>query len=235
MIWSPAPEGLTLQEGEVHVWRAAIDGVQHLPQLEATLTDDERTRAYRFHFQRDRERYIAARGHLRALLSRYLDRPASDFRFTYSSYGKPALVGGDLQFNVSHSNQLALFAFSLRSEMGVDVEYIRADFGTLDIAENYFSAHEQAALGAMPAARQTDGFFTFWTRKEAYIKAIGEGLSMPLAEFDVSHDEPARLIANRRTPSEVERWSMFTLHPGIGYKGALVIEGQNHRLSCWQL
>jgi 4'-phosphopantetheinyl transferase len=176
-MWSPAPENLTLCEDEVHVWRASIDGLPHLAQLEATLTDDERARANRFRFPRDRERYIAARGQLRALLSRYLNRPARDFRFTYTAYGKPALVSDELRFNVSHSHQLALFAFAWQRDLGVDVEYIKPDFGTMDIAESTFSLHEFAALRALSPDQQTDAFFNCWTRKEAYIKAIGEGLS----------------------------------------------------------
>ncbi len=236
--WSSAPSNLTLNRGEVHVWRANIDNLPHLAQLANTLTDDEHARANRFRFPLHRDRYIAARGQLRALLSRYLKSPAEAFRFTQGKFGKPALLdGGDLRFNVSHSHQLALYAFTLECELGVDVEYVRSDFGTLDIAKHYFSEHEQATLRALPPEQHTDAFFLAWTRKEAYIKAIGEGLSMPLAQFDVSltPGQPARLLANRRTPGEVERWSMFELHPGEGYKGALMVEGQDNHVLCWQL
>lgn len=219
------------------MWRAATEAVSDLDRLTQLLTDDERRRADRFRFPRDRERFMAARGRLRLILSRYAQRDPKDFRFTVGQYGKPDLVdGGDLRFNVSHSHQLALYAFTRQREVGVDIEFIRPDFGTLDIAENYFSPIELAALRALPTDMHTDAFFTCWTRKEAYIKARGEGLSMPLSQFDVTliPGEPARLLDNRRDAGEVERWSMTELMPGAGYKAALVVEGQDYTLACWQ-
>lgn len=175
------------------------------------LSADERERAARFHFLKDREHFIAARGLLRLLLSRYLDLPPQQLSFSYSPYGKPALAGErdctSLRFNVSHSHGVALYAFTLEREVGVDVEYIRQDVVGESIAEHFFSAQEVTSLRALPAGVQPQAFFNCWTRKEAFIKARGEGLSFPLDQFDVSlvPGEATALISTRNDPQEAAR------------------------------
>ena len=240
-LWRPAPAELTLSSAEVHVWRACLDpDASCVEHLQRTLSADESHRAARFHFPRDRRRFIVARGVLRDILGRYLGVPPSELGFRYSSYGKPALAdAGDeegLRFNISHSHEMALFAVTRGREIGVDIEYLRREIACEEIAERFFSIHERASLRALPAEAKHQAFFNCWTRKEAYIKAHGEGLSLPLDQFDVSlaPGEPAALLATRGDPREALRWSLQALTPGPGYVAALAVEGQGWHCSCWQ-
>ncbi len=238
MVWQPPSAELRLPRDEVHVWRARLDLSQSLAGFLATLAPDEKGRAARFHFQKDRDHFIAARGMLRAILSGYLNSRPEQFSFRYSAHGKPFLAtdDGDVRFNLSHSHGLALFAFARGRDLGIDLEWVRADVAEEQIAERFFSACEVAALRALPAVEQADAFFNCWTRKEAYIKARGEGLSLPLDQFDVSlaPGEPAALLCTRVEADEVSRWSMTELAPGAGFKAALVVEGRDWRLRRWQ-
>jgi 4'-phosphopantetheinyl transferase len=225
----------------VHVWRASLNHPQNrLQQLRGTLSADEAERAARFHFERDRQHFIAARGLLREILSRYLKLSPDDLRFKYTSYGKPYLTdecgGAWLRFNVSHSGELALYALSRERELGVDIEQLRTDIEHQQIASQFFSEQEIAALHALPTDLQHEAFFLCWTRKEAYIKGIGEGLSLPLHSFDVSltPGAPAALLAVRGDAQEAARWTLQALEPGSGYRAALVAEGRDWQLKCWQ-
>jgi 4'-phosphopantetheinyl transferase len=141
-----------------------------------------------------------------------------------------------LSFNLTHSHQLALYAVTRRREIGVDLEYVRADFADEQIAERFFSPREVAALRTVPENLLKEAFFHCWTRKEAYVKAKGEGLSIPLDQFDVSlaPGEPALLLSTRDDPQEADRWSLQALFPGSGYVAALAVEGRTWRLKCWQ-
>ena len=236
-----------LGRGEVHVWRTALDlDPPRVAALADSLSPDERDRAARFHFERDRVRFTVARGVLRALLGRYLDLPAPALAFDYGAHGKPALAaamgaramagspGAEVRFNLSHSAGVALCAVTRGRDVGVDVEGLRADFATDEIAERFFSPAERVALRALPAAARCAAFFACWTRKEAYIKARGLGLAIPLDAFDVSlaPHEPAALLATRDEPGETVRWSLQALTPGVGFAGALVAEGHGWRVSC---
>jgi 4'-phosphopantetheinyl transferase len=240
-LWSHPPEPLTLGGDEVHVWRVELtQPAARIEALRQTLAWDEVNRADRFYFQKDRDHFIVARGALRAILGRYLKRAPDQLRFRCSSYGKPSLAddnGGDwLCFNVSHSHELALIAVTHGRAVGVDLEHIRPDVATEQIAEKFFSPREVAALRLLPVAEQTEAFFNCWTRKEAYIKARGEGLSFPLSRFDVSlaPGEPAKLLRTEGDPQEAQRWSLRELLPGPGYVAALAVEGHEWRLHCWQ-
>jgi 4'-phosphopantetheinyl transferase len=215
-MWSEAPEKLALQSGEVHVWRSQLDQPQEaVERFWGTLDEDERARASRFHFEKHRRNFIVGRGVLRLLLGRYLETPPADVRFSYGAQGKPALSGehsaSSLRFNASHSGELALYAFVKECEVGVDVELVKGDFATEEIAERFFSASEIEALRVLPAIEKPAGFFRCWTRKEAYIKAIGSGLSYPLDQFDVTREIPG--------------WSIIDLEVGSGYAAALAING----------
>ena len=240
-IWFAAPERLSLGSGAIHVWRASLDeNPSQLALFRSTLDDAERSRADRFYFSRDRERFIVARGVLRALLGRYLDRSPESLSFTYSTHGKPALAsefGEDaIRFNLSHSNGTALYAFTRGREIGVDLEFIRCDLEAEQIAERFFSQSEIATLRALPPALRKYAFFLCWTRKEAYIKARGEGLSMPLDQFDVSliPGEPAALLSTQLDPDEALGWSLRNLTLASGYAAALAAKGRDWTLSCWQ-
>jgi 4'-phosphopantetheinyl transferase len=239
--WHPPREELTLSSAEVHVWRAALDPAEScVEQLQRLLSADELQRASRFHFPRDRRRFSVARGVLRDILSRYLGVPPAVLAFRYSAYGKPALADGaaekELCFNISHAHEMALFAITRGHEVGVDIEYLHRTIAYEEIAERFFSARERASLRAVPEEFKHQAFFNCWTRKEAYIKGHGEGLSLPLDQFDVSlaPGEPAALLAIRGDPRDARRWSLQALAPGPGYVAALAVEAQDWHLTSWQ-
>lgn len=202
------------------------------------LSPDEQDRAAAFHFQKDREHFIVARGGLRSILGRYLHLDPAQLRFTYNEFGKPDVIGTAedmrLRFNLSHSNGLALYAFNLDRQIGLDIEYVKDDIGCEEIAEQFFSIREIAMLRALPSRQRAEGFFNCWTRKEAYVKAKGEGLSLPLTEFDVSlaPGEPAMLLS-AGNPEESSRWNLKELAPWTGYAAAVAVEGANWNLECW--
>lgn len=208
--------------------------------LQRLLTPDEAARAARFRFERDRFAFVARRGILRTLLGRCLAQEAITLPLTANRYGKPALDAGlsgvDLRFNISHSAGLALFAFAVARDVGVDIEAVRPDVDCELVARSVFSESEQRALRSVPAADRRAAFFACWTRKEAYIKARGVGLSMALDQFDVTLQpgEPACLLATRDDPGEAARWSMVSLDAGPDHRAALVAEGHDWQLSCWQ-
>jgi 4'-phosphopantetheinyl transferase len=230
-MWSSPPASLSLPSGVVHVWRASLEQPFALQEtLLRTLNEDESARADRFHFERHRRRFVLARGFLRALLARYLEIGPEEVRFVYGPYGKPSLadkhIASGLRFNASHSHELAVYALVQEREIGIDVEYVKQEFAGEDIARHFFSAYEVQTLLALPENEQPAAFFRCWTRKEAYIKAIGTGLSHPLDEFDVTlaANERAALIRDRRDDQATSRWSMFNLELD-SYAGALVVEG----------
>jgi 4'-phosphopantetheinyl transferase len=222
---------LELPANEVHVWLANLN--DYAPQrLRGLLAEDEVRRADRFVFERHSNHFIVARGLLRQLLASYLHRKPAELIFDYEEKGKPLLGGaqaGWLKFNLAHSHELAVYAFSRERQLGVDLEFIRKDLADEEVAERFFSEREVAALRALPGQQKREGFFNCWTRKEAYIKARGEGLSMPLAEFAVSlaPGQEAALLCNEKEPGEISRWSMKAIDVPAGYVGALVVEGQH--------
>jgi 4'-phosphopantetheinyl transferase len=234
--WRRAEQPPPLSDHGVHVWRISLecdDAI--LVQLRETLVEEERQRAARFHFEKDRRHFIAGRGALRAILALYQDCSPDEVRFAYTSYGKPHLAGEtEWRFNLTHSHGLALLAVTRSREIGVDVERIRDNLEGEQLAQRFFSPREVAALRSLPAELRREAFFHCWTRKEAYIKAVGKGLTLPLDRFDVSlrPGEPAALLATHDEPSEVRRWSMRSLSPGEGYVGALAVEGHSWHLWC---
>ena len=230
-----------LVPGQVHLWRASLD----LPSaqtraLERYLSRDELARAKRFVVRSARDRYTIARAVLRNILARYVSEAPADLRFSYTEYGKPRLAqpAASLGFNVSHSHDLALYALTAGQPVGIDVEYLhrRAIVDRLKIAHRFFSDREYNALAAMPPYRRDQAFLACWTRKEAFVKAIGQGLSCPLDQFDVTVDpnEPAELLATHWDVSDAQRWSMASIDPGTGYIGALAVKTGDVRLSFWQ-
>jgi 4'-phosphopantetheinyl transferase len=192
------------------------------------LSADERDRAARFHFERDRRYYCAARGILRILLGGYVKTPPPELNFAYSEKGKPALaspcVGSRLAFNVSHSGDLALLGFTPLRHIGVDIEKIREDFDSAAIARRFFSSQEQIQLSSLPSHQQHQAFFRCWTRKEAFIKAIGEGLSHPLSQFDVTlNDSGTVSLTTRPEAAQAERWWLQSVDAGAGYAAAFAV------------
>lgn len=193
----------------------------------------------RFRFERDRRRYLVGRGLLRMLLGRYLDVSPHAVSFDYGAAGKPHLAPGlapqPLQFNLSHSGGLVLIAVTSGRALGIDVEQVRSDVEVGEIAARFFSRNERQALAALSGTGQIDAFFDCWTRKEAYVKARGDGLSLPLDQFDVSllPGEHVRLIATRPDTAEARRWRLTALDVGDGYRAALAVEGDGWTLQCW--
>ena len=225
---------LTLSADEVHLWQATLDD-QLSESLKLVLSEDEISRASKFHFAKDRNHYIVARGLLRKLLAAYLGVGSAELQFLYGEKGKPYLEEiqrRSINFNLAHSHGLAIYAFSQGRELGVDLEFIRDDLADEKIAERFFSSYEISALRNVPAELRKEAFFNCWTRKEAYIKARGEGLSIPLDEFDVSlaPGEPAALLKNHKNTKEISRWKMQSIPVAPGYVAALVVEGKGWRL-----
>src|SRR6185369_15432110 len=158
--WSEPPEAPSLATGEVHVWRLELDQPESvMMEFRRTLDADELERAGRFHFEKHRRHFVVGRGGLRYVLSRYLEVKPEELRFRYSLFGKPALVGDELRFNMSHSHGVALFAVAMDRELGVDIEHMRADFASADIARRFFSPDEVAAFNSLPEPEQVAGFF----------------------------------------------------------------------------
>ncbi|HZP83813.1 MAG TPA: 4'-phosphopantetheinyl transferase superfamily protein [Chthonomonadaceae bacterium] len=228
-LWDALPPDLTLPLDEVHVWRGSlVQPAAFVESLATTLSPDERARAAAFYFERDRQRFLVGRGLLRALLSAYLGIPARRIAFTYGPRGKPALseaCGCDLTFNVSHSHDLALYAITRARRIGVDIERIR-ELDVEGVAARFFSPAEIAALRALPAQERPAAFFRCWTRKEAFVKARGDGLALPLNQFDVSLTPgAARLSSIRWDTEEAARWHLEELSVGGHYVAALAVEG----------
>jgi len=239
--WRVPPTDLRLRANEVHVWRALSNvSTGEIESLQSMLVDEELEQARRFYFEKDRRRWMMAHAILRMVLGRYLDIDPRELRFRTNTYGKPSLAyphtGAHLHFNLSHSGDLVLYAFAYDRQVGVDVEYMRTGIEYTDLAASHFSAHERAALHALPEALQEEAFFLCWSRKEAYIKARGQGLSLPLDQFDVSlvPGGPASLLGSREDLQATKRWSLRALAPGERYAGALVAEGFDWQLCCWQ-
>ena len=228
-------------DDEVHIWRVLLDKTpSRIQSFLHNLAVDEQARAERFHFDRDREHFIVARGVLRAILGGYLNRAPERLSFCYNSHGKPALAGeadGDaIRFNVSHSDGVALYAVTRGREVGIDLEHIRLNLAIAEIAERFFSQREVMMLRTLPPEEQRQAFFRCWTRKEAYSKVRGEGLSLSLDQFDVSPapGEPAAMLSVPGDPNEASHWFLQELTPAPGYVAALAVEGHDWRLGCWQ-
>jgi 4'-phosphopantetheinyl transferase len=234
LAWAPPP----LAADEVHVWRIALaPPPAAFARLAARLSPDERRRAARFRFERDRRRFQVAHGALRELLAGYLDDEPERLGFIEGAHGKPVLAqphGAELRFNLSHSGELALCAVSHRREVGVDLEQVRELTDADALARRFFAEAESSALAALPAAERLPAFFRCWTRKEAYLKAVGAGLLQALDGFQVSlQPEAGPCDLNvRGRPEETSRWSLQGLDVAQGYAGAVVAERPAWRPVC---
>jgi 4'-phosphopantetheinyl transferase len=229
-----------IAHGIVHLWRAPLDAPEAIvDELFATLSADERQRAARFRFDRHRRRFIVCRGQLRRLLGRYLGESPDRIGFEYTSLGKPKLAApwndGSIQFSVSNSHELALFAVAGDYELGTDVERIRPLSNIDAITQRCFAPQERDALGRLPAEQRLIGFFHCWTRKEAILKAVGTGLTFPLDRLAVSltPGAPAELLAFDDDAQALDRWWLVSLVPAGGYVAAVASTGLEPKLSCW--
>jgi len=240
-IWLPQLTIRPPQSGDVHVWLASLEiGQEQSHILSDTLSKEEMERACRFRFEKDRIRFIATRGILRTLLAGYLNMDAGKVSFVYGPYGKPELSAEAcsirIRFNLAHSQGLALFAFALNCDIGVDIEFMRRDIAMDDIAGRFFSPNEKAALDRLPSNMKEKGFFTCWARKEALLKASGKGLSFGLERVEVSVHPELRASVLRIGGSEKDAslWSLHDLPAAPGYAAALAVKGHGFNLCLQQ-
>jgi len=235
--WQVPPDSLHIAKGEAHLWRADLHGAEDArDRLWQSLSADERARAERFVFERDRQRWAAGRGILREILALYLGRHPRALAIVNRPDGKPTLsnrCAGDpaIRFNLSHSESLAVLAVTLDQEVGVDVETYRPEVATAEIAERYFSSDEQSEFRSLPESLRTEGFFLCSTRKEGFLKASGEGLRTPLDSFTVS-------LTPGRPPTlrcqDAQRWHLSTFYPDSHSTAALVTEGSHLERRFWE-
>ena len=233
--WFPVPKNSILRPAELHLWRVRCDGAPETPEhYENLLSPDEKERARRFVIKEARRDFIVSRGVLRELLAMYLNTRPADIVLRYGIHGKPHVSRGEAQpsvrFNVSHSNGLAVLAFS-QGEVGVDIERVRAEFPGREIAGRFFSEQEIAELGKLAPEESRGAFFLCWTRKEAYVKARGGGLQIPLRSFSVrlGENEEQQLVDEGG-----KEWSLYPFEPGIGFAAAVAVEGKDWRLKFWE-
>ncbi len=230
------PDALNLTDEDVHIWRARLDPPEErVETLKSLLCDEEKERAERFHFERHRRRYIVARGSLRVILGGYLHIEPERLDFSYSEKGKPTLAAewddSNIHFNVSHSSELALYAVGRRRLVGIDVERIKSKPVAEELADRFFSPRECGVILGSPQDMKQEVFFNFWTQKEAYLKATGEGVS-GLEKIEI--DFPASgdpVLRNPKSMTTIPGWRARRLEPGDGYAGAIVIQGAGWRLS----
>lgn len=229
------PNGTTA----VHIWTASLDlPPQQHTELGQLLCPAEQRRAERYHFEIHRRRFIAARGLLRTLLGQYLNTPPADIEFSYGPYGKPALAPAfakeGLEFNLAHSEDLVLFVMAVGSAVGVDLEEVRALPEMEDLVRRFFSRREAALFAALPPAQKTQGFFNLWTRKEAWLKATGEGIAQYLSQVEVSFvpGQGAELLSLPTHLADGRRWQLYDLAAAGGFAGALAIAGPHSRPVC---
>lgn len=220
----------SLLKEETHVWLATLDA--EAGNFARLLDTEEKKRAAGFHFEKDREGFIQRRGVLRILLGCYLAVEPESVKFAYGAKAKPVLAEnlyrGQIHFSLSHSDGVALYAFTRNGEIGIDIERMREIPDMEQIAARFFSLKESEALRALPPNRKKEAFFNCWTRKEAFVKATGDGLAYPLDRFDVSlaPGEPARLLGIAGDTKVASRWSLIDLNPGFNFAAALAVKGR---------
>jgi 4'-phosphopantetheinyl transferase len=234
--WSAAPSGLKLADDNVHVFAAPLDvPAKRLEELEQWLSDDERQRASRFHLERDRRRFIAGRGILREILGTMSGVSPASLIFAYGEFGKPHIAAPVaarlLQFNLAHSDSIAVYATAKRT-LGVDLERIRELDEVEQFAARFFSPDEEQRLLTLPDAQRREAFFNCWTRKEAYLKAIGTGLNNCIRQVEVSPG-PGETAERLGVPDGSPRWRLHSLTPAIGFVGALVVQPEDSPVNCW--
>lgn len=235
-IWALPSELLTLAKGEIHVWRVLLE---HPPMpaglLSTYLSAEEKARAERFVFTHDKNQFIVGRGMLRVILGRYLGVPPGSVAIQKGPHDKPYVPANSgnppLHFNLSHSHGLALYAFALHGQVGVDLEKLRLEFATKEVAEQFFSLMEQQELLRLPPEDRVQGFFNCWTRKEAYVKATGKGLQIPLDSLDVSLT-PGRPPTLRVADSDL--WTLFSFCPAQEYTAAAIVEGRGWKIQFYE-
>lgn len=238
LLWDSPPAELPVLKQTAHVWCVALDFSQDiLKTFLSLLSSDEQERAQQFRFEKDRNHFIAARGLLREVLSRYSNIEPQKLKFHYNIYGKPSLADySQLQFNLSHSNGLALYALTLDNNIGVDIEFKGRECDIDAIAQRYYSPREYEILNKLSGTEKTDAFFNAWARKEAFLKALGQGISYSLDKVEVTltADELARFVAIHDTAQDVSQWYLHALNPSPDFAAALAIKGHVDKVETWR-
>ena len=226
-VWESPLQSPILKNNEIHVWRANLElSLPKIERLTALLSSDEIARANRFRFPQHKRRFIVARGILRQLLGDYLTVAPHSLNFTYEPRGKPMLTKVNntaLQFNISHSREYALFGFTRRHLIGVDLEYRRSMPDCLKIAQRFFSAKEFKMLKDAAEDERAKLFFQLWTAKEAYLKALGTGLSVSLASVEIAFDLHQYPYIRRLESEKNTDWSLYPCTPAKDYLGAIAV------------
>lgn len=227
IVWKDPPQKSTINSQEVHLWKINLDQSPiNIKDGFKILNQDEKIKAQKFHFEKHQHRFIIARSTLKRILSFYLSLPPEAIEFQYNDYGKPELVdylnNQQLQFNLSHSENLAIYAITSYHLIGVDVEYIRPMPDAENLAKRFFAYQEFEQISYLPTTKKDKEFFTLWTAKEAYLKAIGKGLSGGLETVKVSSDEPRKFInlpeINHTT------WTLLSFVPQVNYLAAMAVQ-----------
>ena len=244
--WLSPPVQPILKPGTVHLWRADLRASpEQLQRWQQTLSVEEQQRMSRLVMEQGRQRFVAGRSILRAILGRYLDQKPTSLEFVYNKQGKPALaqtdgIGQQLHFNLSHSGDLALYALTWDGSVGVDVEIARSHRDVshrdvLKLAQRFFQPAEATAIAALSPAQQPLQFVRYWTAKEAYLKATGQGL-MGLSEVEVdwSEGKGSQLRLHGQSAEESINWWLQPLDLGADCAAALVVAGGHKALTCWQ-
>ncbi|MBD2355301.1 4'-phosphopantetheinyl transferase superfamily protein [Tolypothrix sp. FACHB-123] len=232
-LWLPASANCTLLANDVHIWRINLDQPEStLENYAATLCEDELVRANRFYFPEHRQRFIAGRGSLRKILSGYLGSTAKEVQFDYEPRGKPFLASkfaaSGIAFNLSHSQNLALCAVSKNRQIGIDLEYIRPMSDLESLAQRFFLPREYELVRSLPNEQKSSVFFRYWTCKEAYLKATGEGIAqLEKVEIFLTPTQAAKLVTQ-------PDWSLLELVPQNNYAAALAVAGLGWDLQCWE-
>lgn len=233
ILWHFPPKDLTLFKDSVHIWSTDLNlPTELLTNLTGILSLDERQRAERFYFEPDKKKFIACRGLLRIILSRYLNLAPDRLEFTYALQGKPELNNTvreeRLCFNVSHSHNLAVYAIALNRSVGIDLEYLRQIPNVQQLAERFFSPNEYTIINTLPKEQQQEVFFRFWTIKEAYLKATGEGLAgLQKIAVSFTQENSINLYHTENNILLNKHWFCTEFKPGPDYAGALVVQGEN--------
>lgn len=234
--WNFPYKKIILFSNEVHIWRARLSfTTQQLNTFFSFLTNDEKDRALKFSFKSDIHKFIISRAILRLIISRYLNLYPSEIVFFQNYYGKPFVVNQNLRFNVSHSNEYAVFAFTESKTVGIDIEFIREGFDEIEIAERFFSPKEIMELKSIPPFLRKKAFFNCWTRKEAFIKAKGTGLSTPLDSFDVAITPETlyKPICINQYDGDIGDLILYNLNIAKGYSSALVTQNKPDVMKFW--
>lgn len=238
-MWNNPPKNLALTSSEIAVWRMNLNLSSTEVQKRLTLLNsEEQSKAKRFHFEQHQRRFIVARSTLKMILGQYLNIAPQTIEFEYSSRGKPRLsdhLSGDkIQFNTSHSEELAIYAITCDRPIGVDVEYIRTIKDAKHLAQRFFTPQEYEQISPLSSPDLEKAFFQLWTAKEAYLKATGEGIAGGLDQVEVCLTPPLKLINLPQNQSRVN-WTISSFMPHPNYQGAVVVQGDCLNINYWQL